>query len=257
MALNPRLDDWSGRAVWVIGASSGIGRATASALYRRGARVAVSARQAAALDGFVAEHPGSLALPLDVGDREGMHAAAIQVIEQLGRLDLVMYSAGYYKPQRATEFDLDEMLRHQQVNYVGALHMLDAVLPHLTAARRGHISLVGSVAGYRGLPNALAYGPTKAAIAHLGEALYLDLHPQGIGVSVVNPGFVETPLTAQNTFDMPALITPREAAQHIIRGWARGDFEMNFPKRFTLWLRLLRHLPDALYFAAVRRATGG
>ena len=88
MALNPRLDDWSGRAVWVIGASSGIGRATASALYRRGARVAVSARQAAALDGFVAEHPGSLALPLDVGDREGTHAAAIQVIEQLGRLDL-------------------------------------------------------------------------------------------------------------------------------------------------------------------------
>jgi short-subunit dehydrogenase len=102
----------------------------------------------------------------------------------------------------------------------------------------------------------LAYGPTKAALNNLAESLYLDLHPQGLGVSIVNPGFVDTPLTAQNGFKMPALITPDEAASAMLAGWARGRFEMNFPRRFTAWMRLLRCLPDAWYFAAVRRTTG-
>ena len=148
------------------------------------------------------------------------------------------------------------MLRHLQVNYVGALHLLEAVLPLLSAQRQGHVSLVASVAGYRGLPHSMAYGPTKAALQHLAETLYLDLHAAGIGVSVVNPGFVATPLTAGNAFDMPALLTPNQAAAHILRGWARGRFEIHFPKRFTLWLKVLRLLPHGVYFAAVRRATG-
>ena len=115
---------------------------------------------------------------------------------------------------------------------------------------------MSSVAGYRGLPKSLAYGPTKAALINLAETLYLDLQPRGIGVSVVNPGFVETPLTAGNDFHMPALITPEEAADEILRGWARGRFEIHFPKRFTLSLKALRHLSDTLYFAAIRRSTG-
>ena len=177
-----------------------------------------------------------------------------------GRIDLAMYCAGHYKPQRATAFDLDEMLRHQQVNVVGALHLLDAVLPQLLrqaqAGQPAHISLVASVAGYRGLPNALAYGPTKAALINLAETLYLDLHPCGVGVSVINPGFVETPLTAANEFTMPALITPAAAAREIIAGWQAGRFEIHFPKRFTLWLKALRLLGDGAYFAAIRRSTG-
>jgi short-subunit dehydrogenase len=134
--------------------------------------------------------------------------------------------------------------------------MLDAVLPVLLKQGAGHLSLVGSVAGYRGLPKATAYGPTKAALINLAETLYLDLQPLGIGVSVVNPGFVETPLTAQNSFRMPALITPEEAAQEMVKGWEQGRFEIHFPKRFTLWLKAMRHLAYRPYFAAVRRSTG-
>lgn len=255
-ALNPRIRDWRGRVVWVVGASSGIGRATAALLHARGARVVVSARNAGALDDFGAAHPGSLAIALDVTDREALHAAADRIVHMLGRLDMAVYCAGHYRSMRATDFDLSEALRHQQVNYVGALYLLDAVLPLLAAQRSGHVSLVGSVAGYRGLPNSLAYGPTKAALINLAETLYLDLHPQGIGVSVVNPGFVETPLTAQNRFRMPALMRPADAALEMLRGWERGRFEIHFPKRFTLGLKALRHLHDVLYFAAVRWATG-
>ncbi|HSQ71562.1 MAG TPA: SDR family NAD(P)-dependent oxidoreductase, partial [Rubrivivax sp.] len=115
---------------------------------------------------------------------------------------------------------------------------------------------VASVAGYRGLPQSLAYGPTKAALQNLADTLYLDLHDVGIGVSIVNPGFVATPLTAGNSFTMPALLTPDQAARAILRGWARGAYEIHFPRRFTLWLKLMQHLPHTLYFALVRRATG-
>ena len=148
------------------------------------------------------------------------------------------------------------MKRHQQVNYVGALHLLDAVLPALLRQGHGHLSLVASVAGYRGLPRSLAYGPTKAALINLAETLYLDLHERGIGVSVINPGFVATPLTAANPFPMPALISPEEAARAILRGWARGRFEIHFPRRFTLAMKLLASLPFGAYQAAVRRITG-
>ena len=120
------------------------------------------------------------------------------------------------------------MQRHLAVNYGGALLLLDAVLPMLLAAGQGHLALVGSVAGYRGLPMSLAYGPTKAAMQHLAEILYMELKPAGIGVSVINPGFVATPLTAQNTFHMPALITPAQAAQAMLQGWQAGEFNIHF-----------------------------
>jgi NAD(P)-dependent dehydrogenase (short-subunit alcohol dehydrogenase family) len=261
--LNPPLADWRGQRAWLVGASSGIGQATAEALLAQGARVVVSARNTQALQDFVASHPATdahglalvEAVPLDVTDAVSVTAAACTVLAS-GPLDLVVYCAGHYRAQRATAFDLTEMLRHEQVNYTGALHVLQAVLPHFLQRHAGHLSLVSSVAGFRGLPQGLAYGPTKAALINLAETLYLDLRPEGIGVSVINPGFVETPLTAQNPFTMPALITPAQAAQEILQGWARGSFDIHFPKRFTRWLKLLRLLPYRLYFAAVRRFTG-
>jgi NAD(P)-dependent dehydrogenase (short-subunit alcohol dehydrogenase family) len=260
MPLNPRIADWTGKVCWLVGASSGIGRATAARLHDAGATVVVSARNAAALAAFEQDRTRSEALALDATDRVAVRAAAQAIIDRHGRIDLAMYCAGHYKALRATAFDLDEMLKHQQINVCGAYHLLDAVLPQLLrqadARQPAHLSLVASVAGYRGLPNALAYGPTKAALINLAEILFLDLRPRGIGVSIVNPGFVETPLTASNQFDMPALITPDEAARQIVAGWQAGQFEIHFPKRFTLWLKALRHLSDGLYFAAIRRSTG-
>jgi len=252
---NPPLADWRGKAVWIVGGSTGIGRATATLLHAAGARVFVSARSAASLQQFVAEHPGAVALPLDATDAQALRQAALQ-IAQTAPLDAAVYCAGHYKPMRATALDLRQMLQHEQVNYVGALYMLDAVLPGMLARGSGHISLVSSVAGYRGLPQSLAYGPTKAALISLAETLYVDLRDEGVGISLISPGFVETPLTAQNQFHMPALISAEQAARQIMAGWAAGEFEIHFPRRFTRWMKLLRLLPYRLYFPLVRRLTG-
>ncbi|MES2980654.1 MAG: SDR family NAD(P)-dependent oxidoreductase [Pseudomonadota bacterium] len=252
MAYNPQFNDWRGKNVWIIGASSGIGQATASALHAEGAKVFVSARNAAALKEFEAAHPGAVGIAFDASDAASF-AEAARAVMQSGPLALAMYCAGYYKAMRADAFDLGEMLRHQQVNYVGALHLLDAVLPDFVRRQEGHVSLISSVAGYRGLPKSLAYGPTKAALINLAETLYVDLHDKHIGVSLINPGFVETPLTAQNRFSMPALITPAQAAAEILSGWKKGEFEIHFPKRFTRWMKTLQMLPYAAYFPVVKR----
>jgi len=253
--LNPPLADWRGRRVWLVGASSGIGRATAVDLHARGAAVYVSARNVTALRHFVAHHPGAVSFPLDVCDSSEVRAVADAILAD-GPLDLVVYCAGHFREQSADDFDLDEMLRHQDVNYLGALHVVHAVMPSLLRQGRGHLSLLGSVAGYRGLPRSLGYGPTKAALIHLAESLYLELRPRGIGVSIVNPGFVETPLTAQNRFPMPAMISPAEAARQMLRGWSAGRFEIHFPGRFTWPMKLLSMLPFRVYQALVRRGTG-
>ena len=257
--LNQPIQNWQGRRVWLVGASSGIGLACAKALNAAGANVIVSAREVGALTEW-AETCNKEGLPvelmaLDVTDALQVKYVARQVATG-GPLDFVLYCAGHYRAQRATEFDLKDMLRHQDVNYNGMLRVLDAVLPMFLQQGCGHISLVSSVAGWRGLPNGLAYGPTKAAMTHLAETLYVDLQDKGIGVSVINPGFVATPLTAQNNFQMPALISPEEAAKAMLAGWSEGLFDIHFPKRFTAWLKLLRLLPYRVYFALVRRFTG-
>lgn len=254
-SMNPPLRDWAGRRVWLVGASSGIGEALAHDLHGRGAQVFLSARNAQALGVFASAHPGTQPLPFDVQDLAAAHAAAARIGEG-GPLDLVVYCAGHYKPMRADAWSLAEMRKHLDINYGGALHVLDAVLPTLLVQGAGHICLVGSVAGYRGLPRSLAYGPTKAALILLAETLWMDLRDRGIGVSIVNPGFVNTPLTAQNEFHMPALMTPSQASAAILRGWARGRFEIHFPRRFTFAMKALRLLPFSAYQFLVRRSTG-
>ncbi len=232
------------------------------ALLARGARVAVSARNAEALEALAALHndsgqpPRVIVLPLDVRDAAAVAAAHDQLVATAGPVDLVLYNAATYGVLRADAFSLEDMLAHQQVNYVGALHVLAAVLPGVVARGAGHVSITASVAGFRGLPKSLAYGPTKAALTNLAEVLYIDLHARGIGASLIQPGFVDTPLTKKNDFKMPALITPAQAAEAIVEGWRRGAFEIHFPRRFTFWMKLMRLLPYRLYFPAVAKFTG-
>ena len=257
--LNPPMVQWQGRRVWLIGASSGIGLACAKALHAAGAEVRISARNLGAVSAWAAQcqaegRPLEL-LPLDVTDTQQVGAAVAQVSAS-GPLDLLLYCAGHYRAHRATAFDLPDMLRHQEVNYNGLLRVLEGALPLFLQQGYGHISVVSSVAGWRGLPNGLAYGPTKAAVTHLAETLYMDLQDKGIGVSVIHPGFVATPLTAQNNFQMPALMSPEAAAKAMLRGWAKGWFDIHFPKRFTWWLQSMRLLPYRAYFPLVRRFTG-
>jgi len=256
MPLNPRIVDWKGRRVWLVGASTGIGAALARALLGRGAKVAVSARSAGRLRALVAGRGEALVLPLDVTKPEDLAGAHARLVAAWGGLDLAVYLAGTYQPTRAWELAVERARTHVEANLMGAFNLLPAVLPDMLARGAGGVALVSSVAGYRGLPNSVCYGPTKAALINLAESLYVDLAPKGIGIYLINPGFVETPMTAQNAFKMPALRGPEEAAAAILKGLARGEFEIHFPKRFTGWLKALRQLPYAAYFPAVRRFTG-
>jgi NAD(P)-dependent dehydrogenase (short-subunit alcohol dehydrogenase family) len=255
VSLNPKIARWSGQRVWVIGASTGIGAALARELINEGARVALSARSRDRLDA-IAEGTDAVVAPLDVTDASSVRAAAAAVRAAFGELDLAIVVAGTHSPMRADQFDLAEAERLLAVNLHGPLNCLDAVLPTLLKQGRGGIALVASVAGYRGLPQALIYGPSKAALIHLAEVLYLDLHERGIGVYLVNPGFVDTPLTKRNDFAMPALMSAGKAARRTLDGIAAGAFEIHYPRRFTAWLKLLRLLPYPAYFWAVRRFTG-
>ena len=254
--MNPRIDNWAGKRVWVIGASTGIGAETARMLIAKGARVAVSARRAEPLHALTRDHADTLVAPLDITDLASLHSARDAIIARWQGLDLVLVVAGSYNEMRADNFDIKLANQLIDLNFRGVLNCLDAVLPDLLKHGTGGIGIVGSVAGYSGLPKALIYGPTKAALINLCESLYLDLRPRGIGVYLINPGFVKTPLTAGNDFAMPALITAEVAAQQIIRGIERGRFHIHFPHRFTNWLRLARLMPYRLYFWTIHKVTG-
>lgn len=256
--MNPAIADWSTQRVWVIGASSGIGEATAEVLLRQGARVAVSARKRAALEALAAKFDAaqSLVLPLDLTQSGAAAPLLDDIVSAWGGVDLVLFFAGTHRPARAWALDARVARELFDVNVLGVIDGLSSVIPRLLKQGRGAVGIVSSVAGYRGLPTALVYGATKAALINLAETLYLDLAPRGIGVHLINPGFVKTPLTANNEFRMPALIGAGQAAREIVRGLERGQFEIHFPKRFTLWLKLLRVLPYRWYFYLVHKLTG-
>ena len=254
--MTPPIRDWQGRRVWLMGASSGIGEALARALAAAGARVALSARRAERIAALAGELPQALALPCDATDGEAMAGARDRLAVDWGGVDVAIYLAGDYVPMRAWDYAPQAAARMVAVNFAGAITFAAALTPLLLKQGNGQLAFVSSVAGYRGLPKALVYGPTKAALINFAETLWLDLAPRGIGVRVINPGFVATPLTAQNDFAMPALITPEQAAVEILRGFATDAFEIHFPKRFTRLLKLLRLLPHRLYFPLIRRLTG-
>ncbi|MCB1850193.1 MAG: SDR family NAD(P)-dependent oxidoreductase [Gammaproteobacteria bacterium] len=244
--------DWRDKRVWIVGASSGIGEALVRRLRRDGARLALTARNQAALRKVAA--PGELVLPADVTDVESLRAAYALLLQELGGVDLLVCCAGVYTPMRAWAIDLPAVHETIEINLLGVYHLLDLVLPLFSERDSGAICLVSSVAGYSGLPKALAYGPSKAALNNLAQILYTDLAPRGIGVYLVNPGFVATRLTRQNDFRMPSLMRPEDAADAIVAGLARGWFEIRFPGMFTFWMKSLSRLPDRLRFYLVGRA---
>ena len=252
--LNPPLRDWRGKRVWLVGAASGIGLALADALIAAGAQVAVSARREALLQQHFAGR--ALVLALDVTDAAATRAAAQQLQQDWQCIDVVMALAGDYLPMSVQALDLPRAQQIVAVNLQGVLNLLAAVKDDLLTQGSGHFSIVASVAGYGGLPNSLAYGASKAGAINLAQSLWLELRAAGIGVSVINPGFVATPLTAGNTFPMPFLISTEQAVQQILRGLARGEFEIHFPKTFSRLLKLINLLPHRWYFAVVRRITG-
>lgn len=241
------------KTAWVTGASSGIGRELALSLARGGVRVAVSARSADKLDDLAREHANLASFPVDVTSRAHMAVAARGIVEAFGALDLAVLNAGIWQPLRARDYDAATAAQSMSVNYLGVANALAPLIPHMVGVGKGQLALVASVAGYRGLPKAAAYAPSKAAVISLAEVLRLELAPLGLTVSLVNPGFVSTPMTAVNEFPMPFIISPEDAAERIVRGLARGKFEIAFPLPLVAMLKLLRMLPNSVYLRIASR----
>jgi NADP-dependent 3-hydroxy acid dehydrogenase YdfG len=249
------IDSFINKRIWVIGASSGIGESCAKALFNAGAKVALSSRRAERLNILAqsADQAQTLILPLDVTHTEQLISAYQSILKNWGGLDLLLFVSGVYTPLRADNFNFNIAEQTIDANLLGPMRAVAIVMPEMLKSHAGHIAIVGSVAGYSGLPKALAYGPSKAGIINFCETLYYDLLPQGVSVHMISPGFVATEATAQNDFEMPALITADEAAKEILKGIQAGQFDIHFPKRFSGFLKFLRILPYPVYFWIIRR----
>ena len=249
------IEYFSGKRVWVIGASSGIGEACANALLAQGAKVALSSRRVERLNAIAgqANADQALVIPLDVTNDDQLHHAYQILLNTWGGVDLLLFVSGMYIPLRANNFEIQAAEQTIEANLIGPMRAVALVLPEMLKAHAGHIAIVGSVAGYSGLPKALAYGPSKAGIINFCETLYYDLLPEGVSVHMISPGFVATEATAHNDFEMPALMSAEQAAAEILGGIQRGEFDIHFPKRFSRFLKFLRILPYPIYFWIVRR----
>lgn len=255
MALNKPVTSFYNKRIWVIGASSGIGFACTKDFLSHGAKVAISARRADLLQEINEAYPSDqvLSLALDARNHSELSTAYQAIKDAWGGLDLIVFVSGIYEPMRADSFDLSKAKNIIDLNILGPMSACAVVLPDFISCQSGGIAIVSSVAGYSGLPKALAYGPSKAAMINFCENLYYDLKPKGISVYMINPGFVATDATANNDFEMPALITPEKASEYILDGIQAGKFDIHFPKRFSLFLKFLRILPYPLYFYLLKK----
>jgi NAD(P)-dependent dehydrogenase (short-subunit alcohol dehydrogenase family) len=240
--------------VWITGAGSGIGRALARSFAADGHGVAISGRRGDALAETADTDPDRISLhPLDVTDSSAAEQVVAAVESRIGPIDIAVLNAAAYAPTWVEDFDSDAFRRMIEVNLIGVANTLAPLLQRMRRRGAGTIVIVASVAGYAGLPGAAAYGASKAALINLAEALYPDARRFGIRIAVVCPGFVATPLTAQNDFEMPFLMEPEEACRRIRQGLESGRFEIAFPRRFVLLLKLLRRLPYSVFFRMTAR----
>lgn len=233
-----------GQRIWLVGASEGLGRALALALAAEGAQLILSARNGARLQALAQQIPGAEVQAMDVTDLDAVR----RVAADLGPIDGLIYNAGAYEPMRATQWNSDAALCMVDVNFTGALRVLGEVVPQMVRRGAGEITLVGSLAGYRGLPAAVGYGASKAALVSLAETMRHDLKGTGVTVRLVNPGFIRTRLTDKNTFKMPQLMTAERAATHVMRAMKRRRFRTDFPAPFAWAIRVFDIMPDWLIY---------
>lgn len=245
---------------WITGASSGIGRSVALELARRGWTVAASARRLDALEALVAEAAGLegriVAHVVDVTDAVGLTDVMASVESVHGPIALAFLNAGVAPYTRAGALDVTAFEQAFSVNVLGVAKGLAPVLERMAARGKGQVAVNASIAGYGGLPRAAAYGASKAAAIHMCEALKFDCDQLGLTLQVVNPGFVDTPLTARNDFPMPFLVRMDEAARRVVDGFGQGGFEITFPRRLSWILKAVNLLPYPLYFWLIAKATG-
>lgn len=245
---------------WVTGGSTGIGRAVALGLARKGFKVAITARDRAELEAVCAEGAGLAgriaAFACDVTDEAGMARTVAAIEREVGPIVLAVLNAGTYLPTRGDRLEATNLIRTFEINLFGVVYGLVPVVDRMSARGRGQIAITGSVTAYFGLPSAAAYGATKAALNNMAEALRFDFEKMNIRIQMMNPGFVKTPLTDRNSFAMPALMEVEDAAARYLDGLEKGGFETTFPRRFTWQLKALRLLPQELVFSILNRMTG-
>ncbi|MGC6517113.1 MAG: SDR family NAD(P)-dependent oxidoreductase [Candidatus Puniceispirillaceae bacterium] len=240
---------------FITGVSAGIGKALVEALTTDGHIVSGVARRKDKLDELAEQCKGFTGHACDVTDKDELRTAIKNAIEANGPVDVLIPNAGIYIPDKKATIDMGSFELHMQVNYMATITCLSEILPQMLARQSGHIALMASVAGYRGLPRSLAYGPTKAALINLAEALRFDLKGSNVKIQVICPGFVETEATSVNDFDMPDIISAKMAAHEIIQGLKSQDFEIAFPKRFASKMKWLKRFPNDIYFKLVSKAT--
>lgn len=254
-ALNPPIKSWTGKRVWLVGASSGIGAALAQSLLDAGAWVTISARRQPELETLAQHHEHAHVVAFDAGDAKAWPEAFERTLSAMGHIDLVVFGAARYDPTHSWELDLNQVQKSFDLNVVGVYRGVAVLVPYFLKRGQGGLAIIASISAYTGLPKAVIYGATKAALNNMAETLYFELEPKGLSVYLINPGFVETPMTAVNDFDMPGLMKPAEAAKAIVAGFERGDFEIRFPRGFAGVLRWLSFLPDCMRFPLLHKIT--
>jgi len=235
------------KKIWITGASSGIGRALALKFAEENWLVAISARRKKLLD-ELAKNENISAFDLDVTDENLVEARFRDIIDKFKNLDLCVFCSGAYDPKLEQEINKEQIRKIMDINFFGVLNCIKAVEDYFKNKKEGHISIVSSIAAYRGLPNSSGYGPSKAALTNLTESLYFTFKKHNVRISLISPGFIKTPLTNQNKFNMPFIKTPEFAANKIYDGLIKSNsFEVHFPKQLTLFLKFLRILPYKIY----------
>ena len=244
------------KTIWITGASSGMGRALALKFAKKGWQVAASARRENLLNKISELNKNISPFPLDVTDKEKCKEVFEEIKNKYQNLDICFFSTGTWDPKKEKNIDIEQMESVMKINFFGTLNCIKTVENYFKDKKSGHISIVSSVAGYRGLPNSTGYGASKAALINLAESLYFDFGRHNVRISLVSPGFIKTPMTDKNEFKMPFLKTPEFAADKIYNGLVNGsNFEIDFPKELTLILKLLKILPNRLYLYLIKKLT--